>query len=92
LKTKSSIVEPGIALHEYQRELEKYGLMYGPDPSSGDMCKLGGMFGNNSAGPHTLKYGAVKDNVLELDVFLHNGKKITAKEYVLEVNEYKKSY
>ncbi len=86
---KWSKVQPGITLHEYQRELEKYGLMYGPDPSSGDMCKLGGMFANNSAGPHTLKYGAVKDNVLELEVILYNGEKITAKEYQLDSNEYK---
>lgn len=86
---KWSRVQPGIALHEYQRELEKSGLMYGPDPSSGDMCKLGGMFGNNSAGPHTLKYGAVKDNILELEVILFNGKKITAKEYFLDSYEFK---
>lgn len=89
IESKTSIVETGIALHEYQRELERYKLMYGPDPSSGDMCKLGGMFGNNSAGPHTLKYGAVKDNVLELDVYLHTGKKITAKEYIVGSQEYK---
>ncbi|MFN4151855.1 MAG: FAD-binding oxidoreductase, partial [Candidatus Sericytochromatia bacterium] len=89
IETKSSFVECGISLHEYQRELEKYQLMYGPDPSSGDMCKLGGMFGNNSAGPHTLKYGAVKDNVLELDVFLYTGNKINAKEYIVGSNEYK---
>lgn len=87
-KEKSSIVEPGIALHEYQRDLEKFGLMYGPDPSSGDMCKLGGMFANNSAGPHTLKYGAVKDNVTELDIILANGKKIVAKDYDLKSSEY----
>lgn len=87
-ENKTSIVEPGITLHEYQRDLEKYGLMYGPDPSSGDMCKLGGMFANNSAGPHTLKYGAVKENVIELDVILENGKKVIAKSYDLETSEY----
>ncbi|MFN8575590.1 MAG: FAD-binding and (Fe-S)-binding domain-containing protein [Candidatus Sericytochromatia bacterium] len=88
IESKSSIVQPGIALHEYQRELNKYGLMYGPDPSSGDMCKLGGMFANNSAGPHTLKYGAVKTNVNELTVFLPNAKKIIAKKYKVDSQEY----
>ena len=87
-KNKKSVVEPGITLHEYQRELEKYGLMYGPDPSSGDMCKLGGMFANNSAGPHTLKYGAVKTNVDKLSVFLPNGKKIIARKYNTQSKEY----
>ncbi|RYX94155.1 FAD-binding protein, partial [bacterium] len=75
-------------LHEYQRDLEKYDLMYGPDPSSGDMCKLGGMFANNSAGPHTIKYGAVKTNVDELTVFIPNGTKIIAKKYDLSSEEY----
>ncbi len=85
---KKSVVEAGITLHEYQRELEKDGLMYGPDPSSGDMCKLGGMFANNSAGPHTLKYGAVKTNVDQLSVILPNGKKIIAKKYKIDSIEY----
>ncbi len=85
---KWSRVQPGITLHEYQRELARYGLMYGPDPSSGDMCKLGGMFANNSAGPHTLKYGAVKDNILELEVILFNKQKIIAREYDLNSAEY----
>jgi FAD/FMN-containing dehydrogenase/Fe-S oxidoreductase len=88
VENKKSVVEPGIALHEYQRELQKFGLMYGPDPSSGDMCKLGGMFANNSAGPHTLKYGAVKTNVDELTVFLPNSKKIIAKKYKLDSQDY----
>lgn len=89
VENKSSVVQPGITLHEYQRELQRYGLMYGPDPSSGDMCKLGGMFANNSAGPHTLKYGAVKTNVTELSVFLPNSKKIIAKKYNLNSQEYR---
>lgn len=88
IDNKTSIVQPGIALHEYQRELGRYNLMYGPDPSSGDMCKLGGMFANNSAGPHTLKYGAVKTNVDELSVFLPNSKKILSKRYKLDSEEY----
>ena len=45
--------------------------MFGPDPSSGDMCKLGGMVANNSSGPHTLRYGSVKDNVHSFALCLH---------------------
>ncbi|MCA9423062.1 MAG: FAD-binding oxidoreductase [Nitrospira sp.] len=63
-------VQPGLVLSEFNKQLAPAGLMYGPDPSSGDMCKLGGMFGNNSAGPHTLRYGSVKDNVHTLRVRL----------------------
>ncbi|WNM56492.1 FAD-binding and (Fe-S)-binding domain-containing protein [Candidatus Nitrospira allomarina] len=63
-------VQPGLVLSEFNKQLAPMGLMYGPDPSSGDMCKLGGMFGNNSAGPHTLRYGSVKDNVHTLRIRL----------------------
>ena len=77
-------VSPGMIYAELNRILLKQGLFFAPDPSSGDMCKIGGMLGNNAAGPHTLKYGATKDNVIEMTVLLHNGHWITAKEYALD--------
>jgi FAD/FMN-containing dehydrogenase/Fe-S oxidoreductase len=77
-------VEPGIVYAELNRALLEQGLMFAPDPSSGDMCKIGGMLGNNAAGPHTLKYGATKENVLSMDVLLTNGNWITAREYQID--------
>jgi len=74
-------VQPGIVLAELNRQLAPRGLMFGPDPSSGDMCKLGGMLANNSAGPHTLRYGAVKDNVNSLRVCLSSGAWVDAGSY-----------
>ncbi|HWI67411.1 MAG TPA: FAD-binding oxidoreductase, partial [Nitrospiraceae bacterium] len=66
-------VQPGIVLAELNKHLGRHGFMFGPDPSSGDMCKFGGMLANNSSGPHTLRYGAVKDNVEALRVCLQSG-------------------
>lgn len=66
-------IQPGIVLNELNKQLASTGLMFGPDPSSGDMCKLGGMLANNSSGPHTLRYGSVKDNVLSMRVCLESG-------------------
>jgi FAD/FMN-containing dehydrogenase/Fe-S oxidoreductase len=77
-------VQPGIVLAELNRYLGRDGLLFGPDPSSGDMCKLGGMLANNSAGPHTLRYGAVKDNVSSLRVCLSSGEWIDAANYALD--------
>ncbi|MBI3358872.1 MAG: FAD-binding oxidoreductase [Nitrospirae bacterium] len=77
-------VEPGIVYAELNRHLANDGLMFAPDPSSGDMCKIGGMLGNNAAGPHTLKYGATKENVLEMQILLTNGNWITAREYRMD--------
>ena len=77
-------VQPGIVLAELNKHLGRHGLMFGPDPSSGDMCKLGGMLANNSSGPHTLRYGSVKDNVEALRVCLQSGEWLDAKAYGLD--------
>ncbi len=76
-------VQPGIVLAELNRQLGRQGLLFGPDPSSGDMCKLGGMLANNSSGPHTLRYGAMKDNVHRLRLCLTSGTWLDAKSYGL---------
>jgi FAD/FMN-containing dehydrogenase/Fe-S oxidoreductase len=69
-------VQPGVIYAELSRELARRGLMLGPDPSSGEMCKLGGMLGNNAAGPHTLKYGATKDHVIRMEILLADGRRM----------------
>src|SRR2546428_3612094 len=71
-------VQPGLHLTEFNKKLEPHGLMFGPDPSSRDMCKLGGMLANNSAGPHTLRYGSVKDNVHAIRMHLATGEDLLA--------------
>ncbi len=76
-------VQPGVVLAELNRQLGRQGLLFGPDPSSGDMCKLGGMLANNSSGPHTLRYGAVKDNVRSLRLCLLSERWLDARAYGL---------
>ncbi|MEQ1680225.1 MAG: FAD-binding and (Fe-S)-binding domain-containing protein [Nitrospira sp.] len=76
-------VQPGIVLAELNKQLNARGLMFGPDPSSGDMCKLGGMVANNSSGPHTLRYGSVKDNVQSIRLCLTSSSWIEARAYPL---------
>ncbi len=76
-------VEPGIVHADLNAHLARHGVKFAPDPSSGEMCKLGGMLGNNAAGPRSLKYGAVKDNVQALDLWLADGTRLDAKPYRL---------
>ncbi|MEW6246031.1 MAG: FAD-binding and (Fe-S)-binding domain-containing protein [Nitrospirota bacterium] len=76
-------VQPGIVLAELNQHLGRHGLLFGPDPSSGEMCKLGGMLANNSSGPHTLRYGSVKDNVFSLRIYLESGGWLEARAYPL---------
>src|SRR5881296_818861 len=77
-------VQPGIVFAELNKRLACHGLLFGPDPSSGDTCKLGGMLANNSSGPHTLRYGSVKDNVQGLRVCMSSGDWLEARRYVLD--------
>lgn len=77
-------VQPGIVLAELNKQLGTQGLLFGPDPSSGDMCKLGGMIANNSSGPHTLRYGSVKDNVRSLRLCSTSLSWIEARSYALD--------
>ncbi|HJU06167.1 MAG TPA: FAD-binding and (Fe-S)-binding domain-containing protein [Nitrospiraceae bacterium] len=74
-------VQPGLVFAELNRRLARHNLLFGPDPSSGDMCKLGGMLANNSSGPHTLRYGSVRDNVLALRVCLPKTGWLDARSY-----------
>ncbi len=83
-------VQPGKVYGELNRDLERHGLFFAPDPSSGEVCKIGGMVGNNSAGPHTLKYGAVKDNVYEIRTILSDGRSLSVRPYPTDQPEFER--
>jgi anaerobic glycerol-3-phosphate dehydrogenase C subunit len=66
-------IQPGVVLSELNASLRGVGLMFGADPSTGNQCALGGMIGTNAAGPHSVKYGATKDNILGLKIVTADG-------------------
>jgi glycolate oxidase len=66
-------VQPGVINFEFQKAVEKHGLMYPPDPSSWKVATMGGNVGTNAGGPRTLKYGVTRDYLLGLTVVLANG-------------------
>lgn len=66
-------VEPGVVLSDLNRALASHGMQFGPDPSSFESCRVGGMVGNNASGVHHNMWGAVVDNVLSLTLMLSNG-------------------
>ncbi|MCX5894970.1 MAG: FAD-binding protein, partial [Proteobacteria bacterium] len=66
-------VEPGVITGEFQKEVEKRGLFYPPDPASLKFSTLGGNVAECAGGPRCLKYGVTKDYVLGLEVVLANG-------------------
>jgi len=68
------IVEPGVITEVLQNAVKEKGLFYPPDPSSRGSCFIGGNIAENSGGPKAVKYGVVKDYVLNLEVVLPTGK------------------
>ncbi len=65
--------EPGVITEVLQNAVKDKGLFYPPDPSSKGSCFIGGNIAENSGGPKAVKYGVVKDYVLNLELVLPTG-------------------
>ena len=65
--------EPGVITEVLQDAVMEKGLFYPPDPSSRGSCFIGGNIAANSGGPKAVKYGVVKDYVLNLEIVLPSG-------------------
>jgi len=61
-------VQPNVVLGDFQREVEKIGLFFPPDPSNLVVSTIGGAIALSSGGPRTFKYGTMKDYVINLRV------------------------
>ncbi|MVT10809.1 FAD-binding oxidoreductase [Chitinophaga tropicalis] len=68
--------EPGVITEVLQDAVKEKGLFYPPDPSSRGSCFIGGNIAENSGGPKAVKYGVVKDYVLNLEMVLPSGQVI----------------
>ena len=66
-------VQPGVILGELQKEAEKIGLYYPPDPSNLMVSTIGGSIAQSSGGARTLKYGSTKNYILNLEVITAQG-------------------
>ena len=65
--------EPGVITEVLQNTVKEKKLFYPPDPSSRGSCFIGGNISENSGGPKAVKYGVVKDYVLNLELVLPSG-------------------
>jgi glycolate oxidase len=68
-----AVVEPGVLTERLQKEVEKLGRFYPPDPASKADCSIGGNIATNAGGPRCLKYGVTREYVLGLQVVLVDG-------------------
>lgn len=72
-----AVVEPGVINATLSRAVGEQGLYYPPDPSSWEMCTIGGNIGTASGGLCCVKYGVTAEYVLGLDVVLADGRLLT---------------
>lgn len=70
---RTALVEPGVTNLAISAAAAPYDLYYAPDPSSQQVCTIGGNVAENSGGAHCLKYGFTTNHVLALEVVLPDG-------------------
>jgi glycolate oxidase len=70
---RRAVVQPGVTNLEITGAAAPHGLYYAPDPSSQQVCTIGGNVAENSGGAHCLKYGFTTNHVLEIEVVLADG-------------------
>src|SRR3954470_18616721 len=71
--TRVAVVEAGALNSEVKAAAARHGLWYPPDPSSYEICSIGGNVATNAGGLCCVKYGVTSDYVLGLDVVLADG-------------------
>jgi glycolate oxidase len=72
-----AVVEPGAFNQQVKLAAAEHGLWYPPDPSSYEICSIGGNVATNAGGLCCVKYGVTTDYVLGLDVVLADGTLVT---------------
>jgi FAD/FMN-containing dehydrogenase len=83
-------VEPGVYYRDFELKTLENDLILPCFPASRNLCALGGMISNNSAGERTLRYGQTRNFVEELSVILADGSHRLFKKLNMEELEEKK--
>jgi len=66
-------VEPGVITEEFMNAVAEKGLFYPVDPASKGSCFIGGNVAHGSGGPRVVKYGTIREYILNLEVVLPSG-------------------
>ncbi|OQO90909.1 FAD-binding oxidoreductase [Saccharomonospora piscinae] len=74
---RRATLQPGVTNLDITRAAAPHGLYYAPDPSSQQVCTIGGNVAENSGGAHCLKYGFTTNHVLSMTVVLPDGEVVT---------------
>lgn len=71
--TRTAVCQPGLFNAEVKQAAAEHGLWYPPDPSSFEICSIGGNIATNAGGLCCVKYGVTTDYVLGMQVVLADG-------------------
>ena len=66
-------VEPGVITEVFMNAVVEKGLFYPVDPASKGSCFIGGNVAHGSGGPRVVKYGTIREYILNLEVVLPSG-------------------
>ncbi len=66
-------VEPGVITEVFIDAVAAKGLLYPVDPASKGSCFIGGNVSHGSGGPRVVKYGTIREYILNLEVVLPSG-------------------
>jgi glycolate oxidase len=73
LASERVVVQPGVANLDVTRAVADDGYFYAPDPSSQQVCTIGGNVAENSGGAHCLKHGFTVNHVTGAKIVLPDG-------------------
>ena len=92
IKLGSNYVKVGTGVFKGRLDkiLSKNNMFIGPNPSIGPFCTIGGMIGTNASGAHSLKYGSMIDNLIEITMIDSYGKiiKLPDKRYFQKIKNF----
>ena len=77
IASERAVVQPGVINLHVTRAAAPHGYYYAPDPSSQQICSIGGNVAENSGGAHCLKYGFTTNHVLGADFVTADGDKVS---------------
>ncbi|MFI7634384.1 FAD-linked oxidase C-terminal domain-containing protein [Nonomuraea sp. NPDC049400] len=77
LANRRAVVEPGVTNLAITEAVRERGYYYAPDPSSQQVCSIGGNVAENSGGAHCLKYGFTVNHVEACEIVTPDGDLVT---------------
>jgi len=86
-----AVVEPGLYYRDFEKEMDKIGVMYPSYPASKSICAMGGIIANNSGGEKTLTYKKTQQHVNRIRVVLSDGNECELKPLNMDELNAKKS-